>query len=182
MARFQSRFLFNFPGDVTGDSADRYMPEIINVTVFQKFFLADGLGSLGNHDDGIVYFPASSFAQKFADFIHIKRMFRYQNDVGAAAFPATQGQPSGMTSHGFHHKDAAVGTGGCSQTVDFFHNNIYRRVKTERIFRSRQIHIYCFGNTDRFYTHFVQLVSHAQRVFSADSDNGVDAKLFNVFQ
>jgi len=81
-----------------------------------------------------------------------------------------------------NNENTAVRTGGCSKTVDFFHNNIDRRVKPERILRSRQIHIYCFGNADRFYTHFVQLVGHTQRVFPADGDNGVYAELFNVFQ
>ena len=131
------------------------MSEIVNVTILNEFLTSCGLGRFGNHNNGIVDFPAMPLPQKLTDTFHLERIFRNQNNIRPAAFAAVESKPAGMASHCFHNKNTAMGTGGCSQPVDFLHDDVNRRVKTERIFGSREIVIDGFRDTHCLDTQFM---------------------------
>ncbi len=87
-----------------------------------------------------------------------------------------------MPSHRLHHKYPAVGTGRGSQPVNFLRNHIQSGLKTESVIRFHQVFINGLGNAHHVDTFLCQLPSHAERIVPTDSNQRIQAQLFNVVQ
>ena len=120
--------------------------------------------------------------EHFTDFLNGGGMLGIQNQVCAAGEACDRGDPARMPPHDLDHHDAFVRFGRGMEAVDGFGDDGDGRIEAERLVGGLHVVVDGLGNADHVRALPGEVAGHAERVFSADGNQGFELHLFEILQ
>ena len=177
-AGLKAGLLGNRTGDEFADTAELYVPELIEGVLGNVERIWLRLSALSNDNDRGVLAALVTPLDRFADLVDVERLLRNQGDRGSTGEASPGSDMADVAAHYLDDHDAVVALCGGVQTADGLGGDVDRGCKPEGELGQADVVVDRLGNAEYGKAQLVHLVGARQRALATDRDQRVYA--FNV--